>query len=60
MLVKSEFEKLGLQYMLVGLGKVEIMEDISLKPLNIQNIDLKKSGLEPMENKKSVLFEQII
>ena len=29
MLVKSELDKLGLHYILVDLGEVEIMEDIS-------------------------------
>ena len=59
MLVKSELKKLGLHYILVELGEVEIMEDISLKLLNILNIALKQSGLELMDDKKSMLIEKI-
>jgi len=59
MLVKSELEKLGLHYILVELGEVEILEDISMKLLNILNNGLKQSGLELMDDKKSVLVEKI-
>ncbi|MFM2224032.1 MAG: hypothetical protein RJA07_234 [Bacteroidota bacterium] len=59
MAVKDELKKLGLHFLLVELGEVEIMEDISIE----QRIELKMSlqlvGLDLMENKKAVLIEKI-
>jgi len=59
MVVKSELEKLGLHYIIVELGEAEIMEDISPAQLDRLDIGLKKSGLELMDNKKSILVEKI-
>ena len=59
MIVKSELEKLGLHFVKVELGEAEIMEDISPKQLAELNIALKKSGLELMDDKKSILIEKI-
>jgi AraC-like DNA-binding protein len=59
MLVKSELEKLGLEYAVVELGEAEIMEDISAEQLNILNVALKKTGLELMDDKNSILVEKI-
>jgi AraC-like DNA-binding protein len=59
MVVKSELEKLGLHYLTVDLGEAEIMESPSAEQLSLLNIALKKSGLELMENKKSILVEKI-
>jgi len=57
--VKSELEKLGLHHIRVELGETEIMEEIS--PAMMKNLDiaLKKSGLELMDDKKSILVEKI-
>src|SRR5450432_2357278 len=59
MLVKSELEKLGLHYRKVELGEAEIEEDISMEQWNELNTALKKSGIELMEDKKSILIEKI-
>ena len=59
MVVKSELEKLGLHYIVVDLGEAEIMEDISPTQIDLLDIGLKKSGLELMDNKKSILVEKI-
>jgi len=59
MVVKSELKKLGLHYTVVELGEVEIMEDISTEQLYHLSIALKKSGLELMDDKKSILVEKI-
>jgi AraC-like DNA-binding protein len=59
MIVKSELERLGLHYINVDLGEVEIMEDISAVQLVELNTALKKSGLELIDDKKSVLIEKI-
>lgn len=59
MVVKAELSNLGLHYMNVSLGEVEIMENLT----KIQHDDLKvalhKSGLELMDDKKSMLIEKI-
>ncbi|MGA1977040.1 MAG: helix-turn-helix transcriptional regulator [Bacteroidales bacterium] len=59
MVVKSELEKLGLHYIVVSLGEAEIMEDLSKEQQDKLNIALKKSGLELMDDKKSILVEKI-
>jgi YesN/AraC family two-component response regulator len=59
MVVKSELEKLGLHYNVVELGEAEIREDISAEQLNQLSHALKKSGLELMDDKKSILVEKI-
>jgi AraC-like DNA-binding protein len=59
MVVKSELEKLGLHYIVVDLGEAEIMEDISKEQLARLDVGLKKSGLELMDDKKSILVEKI-
>jgi AraC-like DNA-binding protein len=57
--VKSELAKLGLHNVIVELGMVEILEDIS----EIQREELKTSllkfGLELLDDKKSILIEKI-
>ena len=59
MVVKDELKKLGLHFIVVDLGEVEIMENIS----NDVRVKLKsalfKSGLELMDDKKAVLIEKI-
>jgi len=59
MLVKEELKKLNLHFVVVDLGEVEIMETISGDTLqNLKNV-LQQSGLELMDDKKSVLIEKI-
>jgi AraC-like DNA-binding protein len=59
MVVKSELEKLGLHYIAVDLGEAEIREEISAEQLVRLGKALKKSGLELMDNRKSILVEKI-
>jgi AraC-like DNA-binding protein len=59
MLVKKELEKLGLHYKTVELGEAEIEEDISPEQWNELNRALKNSGIELMDNKRSILVEKI-
>lgn len=59
MLVKAELEKLGLGYKIVELGEVELTDDISSKTWNELNTALKRSGIELMQNQKSILIEKI-
>lgn len=59
MLVKEELRKLGLQYVVVDLGTVEILEDITQQQREQLRVNLLKSGLELMDDKKSILIEKI-
>ena len=59
MVLKSELEKLGLHYTTIELGEAEIREDISTEQLHRLSVALKKTGLELMDDKKSILVEKI-
>ncbi len=59
MAVKEELKKLGLHYIVVELGVVEIMEDLSA----VEREELRKAlaewGFELMDDRKSVLIDKI-
>ncbi len=57
--VKEELKKLGLHFMVVDLGEVEIMEDISDGQRQQLKEALLTSGLELIDDKKAVLIEKI-
>lgn len=59
MAVKEELKKLGLHYIVVDLGEVDIMENISMEKRNLLKINLLQSGLELMDDKKAMLIEKI-
>ncbi|GAC1395725.1 MAG: hypothetical protein NVSMB63_15990 [Sediminibacterium sp.] len=59
MIVKEELKKLGLRYVVVELGMVEIMEDITRKQHEQLKKNLLRSGLELLDDKKSILIERI-
>jgi AraC-like DNA-binding protein len=58
MMVKSELKNLGLHYIIVKLGEVEIMEDITDEQHDQLKNALLKSGLELMDDKKAILVER--
>jgi AraC-like DNA-binding protein len=57
--VKEELRRLGLHFILVDLGEVEIMEDISPEQKAQLKTALLNSGLELMDDKRAVLIEKI-
>lgn len=57
--VKEELKKLGLHFVMVDLGEVEIMEDISPEQRTQLKTALHISGLELMDDKKAILIEKI-
>jgi AraC-like DNA-binding protein len=59
MAVKEELKKLGLHFIVVDLGEVEIMENISLQQREELKTALLISGLELMDDRRSVLIEKI-
>lgn len=58
-LVKEELRKLGLHHVIVELGMVEILEDITQKQREQLKKNLLKSGLELLDDKKNILIEKI-
>lgn len=59
MAVKEELKKLGLHFIVVDLGEIEIMEDISPEDRMILQRRLMTIGLELMDDKKAILIEKI-
>jgi AraC-like DNA-binding protein len=59
MLVKEELKKLGINCVSVDLGMVEIKDDITDQQLETFAKNLKKSGLELLDDKKNILVEKI-
>jgi AraC-like DNA-binding protein len=59
MMVKSELDKLGLHYMQVNLGEVEIMENLTSEQRASLKDALSISGLELMDDHKAILIERI-
>jgi AraC-like DNA-binding protein len=59
MTVQQELKKLGLHYVVVDLGSVEILEDITPGQHEALKTNLLKSGLELLDDKRSILIEKI-
>jgi YesN/AraC family two-component response regulator len=59
MVVREELEKMKLKHMMVELGEVEIMENLSNSKLEILKAALLKSGLELMDDQRAILVEKI-
>jgi AraC-like DNA-binding protein len=59
MIVKDELERMGLQNTTLDLGVVEITEDITADQWRRLQENLGKSGLELLDDKKSILIHKI-
>jgi hypothetical protein len=59
LLVKAELKNLGLHFIFVDLGEVEIMEDITGEQRSQLKKALAVSGLELMDDQKANLIEKI-
>ena len=59
MVVKSELEKLGLNFVDVKIGEADIIGDVSSEKLHQLDVALRKGGLHLMDDKKSILVEKI-
>ena len=57
--VKEELKKLGLHFIVVDLGEVEVMEDLSKDTRETLKANLLLAGLELMDDKRAVLIERI-
>jgi AraC-like DNA-binding protein len=59
MVVKEELKKLGLHFIVVDLGEIEVMETLTNEQRHKLQSALLQSGLELMEDQKSILIEKI-
>ena len=59
MMVKDELKKMGIEYINLDLGTVETVESVTAHQLARLKKNLLKSGLEILDDKKSILIERI-
>ncbi len=59
MVVKEQLKKLGLHYVSITLGEIEIIENITNWQREQMKMALKEFGLELMDDTKSILIEKI-
>lgn len=59
LLVKEELKKLNIKFEGVDLGVVEVYDDITIEQHNLLKKNLLKSGLELLDDQKSILIERI-
>ncbi len=59
MLVREELHKLGIKHLIVELGMVDIITDLSAEKQAILKLNLAKSGLELLDDKRGILIERI-
>ena len=59
MVVKAELETLGFHYVDVKIGEANIIENIQPEQLEQLDSALRKSGLQLMDDKRSILVEKI-
>ena len=59
MVVKNELEKLGLQYVYVKIGEADVVGYVQPEQIEQLRAGLKKAGLDLMDDKRSVLIEEI-
>lgn len=59
MLVRDALKALGLHFVMVELGEIDIMENITTAQREQLKVNLKEAGLELMEDKRAILLEKI-
>ncbi len=59
MIVRDELTKMGFRHLVIDLGMVEILDDITKQQREVLKANLLKSGLELLDDKKSILIEKI-
>jgi AraC-like DNA-binding protein len=59
MAVKEVLKRMNLHFVVVDLGEVEVMENLSQPQIETLRSDLLLSGLELMDDKRSVMIEKI-
>ena len=59
MVVGQELQKLGLQYVKINLGTIEVLEDISDSQREELRKNLEEYGLELLDDKRKIIIEKI-
>lgn len=59
MVVKDELKKLGIHYVILDLGMVELLQDITEEQRLLLKANLLRYGLELLEDQRSILIERI-
>lgn len=59
MMVRDELDKLGLRYRVIDLGMVDMLDEVTEQQHQQLKINLLKSGLELLDDKRSILIEKI-
>jgi AraC-like DNA-binding protein len=59
MIVNDELKKLGLKHAVVELGTVEVLDEFDSDQRALLKTNLLKSGLELLDDKKSILIEKV-
>jgi len=59
MMVKAELKNLGLHFVFVDLGMVEVLEDIAEQQRAQLKVNLKKSGLELLDDNDAILVARV-
>ena len=59
LIVKAELEKVGIKHGVIDLGVVELQEEITEEQREKLQVNLKKWGLELLDDKKKILIERI-
>jgi AraC-like DNA-binding protein len=59
LVVRDALNKLGVHFIMAGLGEIDIMEDLSAAQKAQFKADLSAAGLQLMDDKKAVLIERI-
>lgn len=59
LIVKAELENMGLHYISVDMGEVNLAETLMPEQVKLLKAALGRSGLELLDNKKSIIIEKI-
>lgn len=59
MVVRDELKKLGLHFIFIELGEIEVMESLSDEKSAMLKLELLKSGLELMDDENAILIDSI-
>jgi len=59
MVVREELQKLGLHFIFIEQGEIEVMETLSDEKSELLKIELFKSGLELLDDKNAILIDSI-
>lgn len=59
MVVKSALKTLGVHFVMLELGEVEVMERLTIEQRDFLKVELENAGLELIDDKRSILIEKI-